>query len=181
MIRQLVRLAATVSILVLVVSGGDIRPRVDAQHTAATPTPYYPEGVTAVKLARTMPPLLGQNANLAMQRLTYQPGSAYTFVRPYPVLMYVESGSLRFAKDGDHFAISGPQTNPGQPVITNADSSGIVLEAGYSVYSETGNIGSTRNEGTVPTVLTIIAVVTQPTGVQGSSSATSGSIATPDS
>jgi hypothetical protein len=166
MIGRIARIAGLSLIVALATSFG-IGPATAAQEATGTPPSYWPEGISSVTLAHSGPGTLGSNSSLVLVRLTYQPGSSYQFVRPYPVLIFVESGSIFFGMDGDHVSIGLTQDSASSEsagVVIGSSSSGIDLVAGYSLSSKSGNVGTTRNDGSVPAVLTVVGVVTPPSG-----------------
>lgn len=118
------------------------------------------------------------NTSIVVKRITYQPGQMLDLTMPGPIMLFVEEGELAIpeAEEGKPtiFIYSGPVTSP-PPV--RSDNGHDILPAGYSVLSESGELGLTYNSGSESTM--VLAVYLVPEHPEGGAVVVSEATASP--
>lgn len=144
-------------------SFGDLPVGITLEHLAATPSlPFAPAGTSA-----------------AATRYRYEPGAEMDLRFPGPVLVAVETGTLALEAVGPAVSIRHAAettvvgtASAGRDVRVRAEGKApaagapAVVAEGGSAYAADGDLGASRNAGSEPLVVLVVAFVTQPEAVE---------------
>ena len=132
-----------------------------------------PAGITVEPLAAASDlPFGSGDGDAVLLRYTYAPGARLDVPYAGPILVYIESGTLALEGVGDHVSILAPPHDIEQPLTggrlgkrqkgtATLAGSRVNVEAGGSVYAETGELGPTSNQGDSNLVLLVVQFVSE--------------------